>query len=154
VSVAGVRRRPRDSKALNPAAWKLALGVTVGVVIFLALVFGGIAAAGHRNDVIGHLTADWRSPSGASPAQLSIWPKGESGIGPADVPAITPLELSGTVAGRPVSGEVKVPRWPPMGSSAYALIGGVRWALRVDLAHDRLTVVSGDGRTFTLSPGR
>jgi hypothetical protein len=141
-----VKRRPPDSQALNPAAWKLAVGVTVGVVVCLALVFGGIAAVGHRNDVIAHLTADWRPVAGDSAVQLSIWPKDEH-----EAPAITPLELSGEVDGQQVSAEVKVPRWPPMGSTAYAVVGGARWELHVDLAQDTLAVVTADGRTITLS---
>ena len=144
----GRKRRPRDSQALNPAAWKLAVGVSVGVVVFLALVFGGIAAVGHRNDVIAHLTGDWHSSNEGSTAHLSIWPKDESGIGPPDVPAITPLELSGKIDGRQVHGEVKVPRWPPMGSTAYAVVTGARWELRIDLADHTLTAVAPDGRTF------
>jgi hypothetical protein len=154
VSVSTRSRRPRDSQALNPAAWKLAIGVTAAVVVFLLLVFGAIASVGHRNDVIAHLTGDWRPSAGDSSTQLAIWPKAEDGIGLPQAPAVTPLELSGVVERQKVSGEVTVPRWPPFGSSAYAIVSGARWTLRVDLERDTLTVVTADGLTFVLSPTR
>jgi hypothetical protein len=154
VSVSTTSRRPRDSRALNPAAWKLAVGVTVAVIVFLVLAFGAIAAVRHRNDVISHLTADWRPSAGDSSTHLSIWPQTAEGVFVPQAPALTPLVLSGVLDGQKVSGEVKVPRWPPLGSAAYAVVSGARWTLRLDLAHDTLTVVTTDGRTFTLLPSR
>ena len=140
---------PWDRDAFNPARWKLAVGVTVIVVAFLVVVFGGIAAVGHRNEVIARLMGDWASVSGPS-ARLSIEPKTADGFGLSQEPALTPLVLSGFVDGQKVNGEFEVSRWPPWSSTAHATVNGARWTLHLDLSHDSLTVVTADGRTIAL----
>ena len=141
---------PWDRDALSPARWKLAIGVTIVVVVFLVVAFGAIAAARHSNDVIAGLTErGWASVSGPS-ARLSIQPETEDGFVGQQEPALAPLVLSGSVDGERVNGEVEVSRWPPWGSSGHVTVAGERWTLRLDLASDTLTVTTADGHTIVL----
>jgi hypothetical protein len=140
---------PWDRDALSPARWKLAIGVTIVVLVFLFVAFGSIAAARHRNDVIARLTEKgWASVSGPS-ARLSIQPETDDGWVQQE-PTLAPLVLSGSVDGERVNGEVEVSRWPPWGSAGHVTVAGERWTLRLDLARDTLTVTTGDGLTIVL----
>jgi hypothetical protein len=150
-------RWPDDPTAFRPSTgW-------VGVVVVAVMlgIFGLIGTymwmSAHHNRLVAQVTGEWVLAGQGPRTQLSLSPQTKTYQYSA-TDTVTretgDLLIKGWIDGRPVSGRIAVPRFPPWGSTLSVALLGRTWTLRREATGRRLQFVGDSGQIMILTPVR
>jgi len=149
-----VSRWPDDPRRFTPSPRWFGVGVVLVMVGIFAVIGVFIWTAGHHRELVAEFSGVWVQPGAGGGARLSITEETKTHQFSADestTRATGDLLVTGTIDGRPVSGRIVPPDFPPWGSTVHTKLLGAEWTLSTASPRRELTATSDAGRVIRFS---